>query len=173
MQPPDRVRLRAWKFGQAVFDLTLTPDGVWLVAPEDSRRAAEIRNAGASAGDLARTWADLNGQFFASPLKADMPKETDAVFIFRRTNSDGSTLMCRVDRKTLTPRSYMLLDAAGKARFSLVLERYTLVDGTPIAQRLVAFSDSGRFQMDLREIELNGQLSASAFTPPRRAEKLK
>jgi hypothetical protein len=102
-----------------------------------------------------------------------MPKETDAVFIFRRTNSDGSTLMCRVDRKTLTPRSYMLLDAAGKARFSLVLERYTLVDGTPIAQRLVAFSDSGRFQMDLREIELNGQLSASAFTPPRRAEKLK
>ena len=35
MRLPDELRMRAWKFGQAVFDLTLTPQGAWLIAPED------------------------------------------------------------------------------------------------------------------------------------------
>src|SRR5262245_2021549 len=32
--PADRARVRAWKFGSAVFDLTILPDGVYLYAPE-------------------------------------------------------------------------------------------------------------------------------------------
>ena len=35
LQRPDFARLRAWVFGQAVFDMTLTPDGLWVVAPKD------------------------------------------------------------------------------------------------------------------------------------------
>src|SRR5262245_46809970 len=34
MAPPDRFRMRAWKFNQAVFDLTLTPDGLWILTPD-------------------------------------------------------------------------------------------------------------------------------------------
>ena len=38
MAPPGRVRLRAWKFNQAVFDLTLTPEGLWVLTPDDPGR---------------------------------------------------------------------------------------------------------------------------------------
>jgi hypothetical protein len=46
IRPPDHTRLRAWKFGQAIFDLTVTPDGVWMIAPQDSDRRDEIKRAG-------------------------------------------------------------------------------------------------------------------------------
>ncbi len=32
MRPPEQARIRAWKLGQAVFDLTLNESGVWLVS---------------------------------------------------------------------------------------------------------------------------------------------
>jgi hypothetical protein len=172
MRPPDRARLRAWKFGQAVFDLTLTPDGAWLLVPSDSSRAAEIRSAGASAADLAGTWADLSGRFFDSPLEAMMPKERADRYLFKRTNPDGSRLYCRVDRKTLTVRNYSLM-AGAKERFSLSLSHYSLIGDVPFAHRLIATSETGAVQVDLRDVELNGEIPAGAFAPPRRAEKLK
>jgi hypothetical protein len=54
---PDDLRLRAWKLGRAVFDLTLTRDGAWLLTPTDpsikiapaaaSRPPPSLRRAGA------------------------------------------------------------------------------------------------------------------------------
>src|SRR5690242_13070979 len=49
MRLPDELRLRAWKFGQAVFDLTLTRQGAWLIAPEDPEQRAQVQTAGVSA----------------------------------------------------------------------------------------------------------------------------
>src|SRR5438105_2819264 len=45
LDPPTRARLRAWKFGHAVFDMTLTPEGLWLVAPDDPDRRRELTAA--------------------------------------------------------------------------------------------------------------------------------
>src|SRR5215207_7588135 len=42
MEPPGKLRLRAWKFGQAVFDLTLTPDGLWVMTPQDPNRREKV-----------------------------------------------------------------------------------------------------------------------------------
>ena len=38
MAPPEKLRLRAWKFGRAVFDLTLTEAGLWVMTPQDAGR---------------------------------------------------------------------------------------------------------------------------------------
>jgi hypothetical protein len=38
--------------------------------------------------------------------------------------------------------------------------------------RLVAVSDGGTVEVELREVEVNPELPENAFAPPRRAEKL-
>ena len=48
------VRLRAWKLGQAVFDLTLTPVGLWIETPKDEQRHQQVAPASLSASKFAR-----------------------------------------------------------------------------------------------------------------------
>jgi len=169
--PPDRARVRAWKFGQAVFDLTVTPEGVWMVSPEDSGRREQIRSAGVSAAKLARTWSVLSGGFFDQPgLTTQM---SDGRMLVRREASRGEpAVVCEVDRRTLTPRKYSVLDDGGATRFSLTMDRYQEFGDVVWPMRMVAVSDGGTVEVELREAEVNPELPAAAFTPPRRAEKL-
>jgi outer membrane lipoprotein-sorting protein len=171
IRPPDHSRLRAWKFGQAVFDLTVTPDGVWIIAPDDPDRRDDIRRAGNTAADFGRTFSSLLGSYFSS---SDLDATEDGNLMrFRQNRPDGTSLTSDVDRRTLTPRRYKLIDPSGRTRFQLVLDRYKLVDDIPWPRRITADSDTGRIQIELRDIELNVELPAAAFTPPKRAEKLK
>jgi hypothetical protein len=170
MQPPQRTRIRAWKFGHAVFDLTVTPDGVWIVSPDDSQRKEQIRAAGVSAGQLARTWSVLSGGFFDEP--GLIPHATDAQLVVRRERPGEPTVVCEVDRRTLTPRHYTLLDDRGRTRFSLALDQYQTFGGVVWPTHLVAKSDGGTVDIALRKVDVNPDLPAAAFTPPRRAEKL-
>src|SRR3954464_6755942 len=64
MQPPAKLRLRAWKMNQAVFDLTAIGENVWLVAPPDSSHASEIRSAGVSSAELGKMWSMFTSEFF-------------------------------------------------------------------------------------------------------------
>ena len=171
IQPPDRSRMRAWKFGQAIFDLTLTPDGVWLVAPRDTTHGEDIRRAGATAADFAGTFSSLMGSFFGSNDLTAV--ESSRVIRFTHARPDGSALTCEVDRRTLTQRRYALIDAGIVRRFTLVLDRYELVQSIPWPRRIIADSSGGRIAVDLRNVEINTDLPPSAFAPPRRAEKLK
>jgi len=43
LKPPDSARLRAYKFSHAVFDMTLTPDGLWLLGPWEHPRPIILR----------------------------------------------------------------------------------------------------------------------------------
>jgi hypothetical protein len=171
MRPPERARIRAWKFGRAVFDLTVTPEGVWVVSPEDSKRREQIRSAGVSAGQLARTWAVLSGGFFdEGGLKTEL---TDGRMLVRREASGGEpAVVCEVDRRTLTPRKYSMLDDRGATRFTLTMDRYRQFGDVVWPMRLVAVSDGGTVEVELREVDVNPELPGAAFTPPRRAEKL-
>ena len=169
MAPPDRLRLRAWKFGQAVFDLTLTPDGLWVVTPDDPSRREKVLPATLSAAQLGREWAMLNGQFFSQP---DLKLGGDAKwFTVSRTLGDGRTVACRADRATLTPRKYVMTDAAGATRFTLKLSDYRVVNQIPWPHRSTAVSDEGTIDVRLKEVELNQELAPNAFKPPRRAER--
>jgi outer membrane lipoprotein-sorting protein len=170
MQPPERARMRAWKFGRAVFDLTVTPEGVWAVIPEDPKRKEQITSAGVSAAKLAKTWSVLSGGFFESQ---GLTAETaGSKMLVRRVTPGEALVICEVDRKTLTPRKYSMLDDQGKTRFSLALERYRQFGEVVWPTKLVAISDGGTVEIELREVEINPELEAAAFVPPRRAEKL-
>jgi hypothetical protein len=169
MAPPDRLRLRAWKFSQAVFDLTLTPDGLWVMTPDDPARREKVLPASLSAAQLGREWALLSGSFFGDPgLK--VRTASDAVVVTKSLD-DGRAVVCDVDRRTLTPRRYRLLDPAGRTRFTLRLSQYGLFGGIPWPTRLNAVSEDGRIGIVLKDVELNGEVAPNAFKPPRRAEK--
>ncbi len=170
MQPPDRVRLRAWKLGQAVFDLTLTPDGLWVAMPPDEQNRKRIFPASLDAGKMARTWALLSGEFFIG----DEPRVVDnggSRFRIERI-IEGQRITCDVDRATLTPRQYMLIDPAGKQRLELREDHYRQIDGIPWPTHLTARSESGVVIVDMTDIELNSELPPAAFVPPRRAERI-
>ena len=81
-------------------------------------------------------------------------------------------VVCEVDRRTLTPRKYSVLDDRGATRFSLTMDRYRQFGDVVWPMRMVAVSEGGMVEVELREAEVNPELPAAAFTPPRRAEKL-
>lgn len=169
MQPPGKARIRAWKFGQAVFDLTINDQGMWLVAPEKSSHAQDIRKAGTNAGELAKTLASVMGQYFQD--RQIVGAQRGDVMEFSQKEANG-TLRCEVDRRTLTARKYVLVDERGQVRFSLSMEKYAVIDGIPWPKRMVARSDAGTVQVDLNDVELNGELAPGAFVPPKRAERI-
>ena len=169
MAPPDRLRLRAWKFNQAVFDLTLTPDGLWVVAPDDPSRREKVLPASLNAAQFGREWAMLNGGFF---LQIDLVTQDSGKWLnVRRRLEDGRTIVCGVDRSTLTPRHYEMLDPQGHSRFRFLLDDYRMIEGVPMATWLIARSAEGNIEIRLKDVELNQDLAPTAFTPPRRAEK--
>jgi hypothetical protein len=170
LDPPDRARLRAWKFGQAVFDMTLTPEGLWLVAPDDPDRRREITAAGANTARLTREWLRLmTGAFDAPNLTA---RDDGPRLLVTQSNPDGTTMTCTVAKDTLTPRRFTLTDPEGTQRFSLTLDRYADYAAIVWPRRIDAVSDTGRIRIDLREVEINGDLPETAFRPPRRAEQI-
>jgi outer membrane lipoprotein-sorting protein len=170
MQPPERARIRAWKFGRGIFDLTVTPEGVWVVVPDDPGRREQMMSAGVSAGKLAKTWSVLSGGFFESPGLTT--EERGNKLVVRRKIADEPVVMCEVDRRTLTPRKYTMIDDTGKTRFTLSLEQYKKYGEVVWPTRLMAVSESGTVEVNLSEVEVNPELPANAFVPPRRAEKL-
>jgi hypothetical protein len=165
MRPPDRARLRAWKFGNAVLDLTLTDDELWLESSQDSSHKSQIAAAGVSAAQVAKMWALLSGGFFNSPNL--VAHDRGDVLIVRHGN-----IVCTVDRDTLTPRQYQMQDDTGRTQFSLSLDDYRQFGDLVWPMRITAVSSSGRVVVRLDDVQLNQELPDTAFKPPRRAEKL-
>jgi hypothetical protein len=169
-QPPDRLRLRAWKLGRAVFDLTLRPEGLWLVAPDDASLKQKVQKANVGAAEIARNWSMLSGAFFGcDDLKMERLQKG---LLISAPHDEQLLLRCYVDPRALVPWLYLLQDQNNRVRFGLGLNDYRMVDGIPYPHRLGADSDSGRIVVQLEEVELNEELAPAAFKPPRRAEKL-
>ena len=168
-QPPDHLRLRAWKFGRAIFDLTLTPEGLWLVAPDDPSLRQKVEKANLGAADIARNWAMLSGRVFELPYTG-IYRSGDELSLSSPHN--GLMLHCYIDGRVLVPWRYQLKDSHGKTQFSLDLDDYRMIGDLPYAHRLEARSRAGRVVVQLEDVELNTELAPGAFKPPRRAEKL-
>jgi len=169
-QPPDHLRLRAWKLGRAIFDLTLTPEGFWLLSPEDPSLRDKVQKANVGAAEIARNWSMLSGEFFN---RADLKVERQSNDLILIAPHDRDlTLRCHVDARALVPWLYLLQDAGNKTRFSLNLDDYRMLGDLPYPHRIQADSEGGRIIVQLEEVELNEELAPAAFKPPRRAEKL-
>lgn len=168
---PGWVRLRAWKFNRAVFDLTLQPAGLWVMTLDDPKRKAQVLPASVSAETFVRQWSYFNGELFDLAYAEDAEVEGDTLELRpgRTTTKAGSHLRCEVDRRTLTPRRYVYDD--GRRNFELVLDRYREINGVPWPTRLTATGTMGTVVVEQRNVEINGELAPNAFVPPRRAEK--
>src|SRR4051812_47947752 len=51
-----RLRIRTWKFGQAIFDLTAKPDGVWLAADSQGDTPPDERLKSLKPEHIAEAW---------------------------------------------------------------------------------------------------------------------
>ena len=178
MQIPGSLRLRAWKFGQAVFDLTYTPEGLWIEVGGDSSRRQDVMPASLSAARMAKAWTFLDGEFFNGPFDsagAVIDRGGPTFTVRRSMSEDSPPVSCDIERVTLTPRRYHVddpgQDPAAKPAFTLALERYADFAGVVWPTRIVATSAGGKVKIVLRDVEINGELAPSAFVPPRRAEK--
>ena len=169
--PSHGVRLRAWKFSQALFDLTLTADGVWIEIPKDRGGRDRVLPATLGASQLARAVSLFTGDFFEGPglMVVD---ETASAFRVRKPLDGGRVMTALVDRPTITVRRYELAQAGGAKRFSLILSGYDQFHGIAWSTTLDATSEGGRIRVELRDVELNGPIPPEAFIPPHGAEKL-
>src|SRR4051812_10020811 len=116
----NEARIRAWKFGQAVFDLTVIHDGVYVVAPRDSAQREQILKAGSNASRMIHEWLGM----MTGALNSDEVQERGNELIVREKKDAGTSLLITIDRLTATPRVYRLLDSEGRERFSLMLSDY-------------------------------------------------
>ena len=92
-------------------------------------------------------------------------------FWIRKPLENGQQMTAEIDRSTLTVRQYQLADAAGVIRLRLIVQDYRMFNSIPWPTHLTARSDDGTIDVELRDVELNGDLAPGAFTPPRGAEK--
>lgn len=164
------VRIRAWKLSQAVFDLTLTPQGLWIEMPHDAGRRQQMAPASLSASQLARALAIFGGEVFDGP-DVQVIDGGGPEFQVRKPMEDGRRMTADVDRRALVVRQYRLADASGVVHFTLTPKQYQTINGLPWPTRLIARSDTGTIDVELRDIELNTELPPGAFHPPRGAEK--
>lgn len=167
---PTRARLRAWKFGTPVFDLTVLPQGVWILAQEqageDPRR---LDAASLPAASMSPILELLNPGFFRRAI-AGSGSSDGPLLVVTGAALGRQDVHCEIDRATLTPRRFTLLTEAGSAEFTL--DRYAIVGDTVWPRRLGFRNDSGQIVVRLHEIEINTDVPDRAFVPPARARKL-
>ncbi|MFN0010128.1 MAG: hypothetical protein ACKVS8_00640 [Phycisphaerales bacterium] len=174
-----RVRLRAWKLGRPVFDLTLTDGTAWLIAPEN----APLNDRGTPSSGLPPPPADAAAspaRRIGAALDRIGPRFFQAATVVRSspetitaTGAGADSTTCEIDRVTLTPRRFIpggATDSAGTAS-DLRLSEYRLIGEIVWAHRLRLNGPGGAADVLMSDVELNGDLPPGAFTPPVRARR--
>jgi hypothetical protein len=171
MRNPGWLRLRAWKLNRAVFDLTLQPAGLWIMAMDDPNRRDELMPATVNSAEFVEQWSYFNGKLFDLADAAGSRVGGDTLIVAANRFEKGTPprFVCEVDRATLTPRTYRYDDSG--PRFSLNLEEYREINGVLWPTRLIARGSMGTVTIEQRNVEMNRELAENAFVPPRRAEK--
>jgi len=168
-QPPHRLRLRAWKFSQAVFDITLNDDGLFVLDKNPSTEASEklqrINHA-----RFVEAIALLPG--FERNALWQVRAGTDDEFTITRPSPDqGAALECTVDKNTLVRKRCVYRNDTGHDRQSLSFDAYAVVGNAVWPMHVEGSGESGSFALLFDGIDVNVELAARAFDPPRRALK--
>ena len=159
---PDHFRVRAWKLDHAAFDVTTTPEGVWIDAPEDLEPVARDL-------DLRLAWSLASGVFLQGDLLVADHREGEITLVERDKAVDRPPIVCIVDARTLTPRRYEVRGSSHEVLYTVKLDRYRRYGEIIWPQRIVFESRAGTMTVDIQEAEFNGELAPLAFEPPRRA----
>lgn len=170
LAPPDRARIRAYKFTQAVFDMTLNADGLFIFVPRERGKPGELLDATSGAAGAIRQWlSTFAGQIDTADAQV---RETSRTISITRRDANGMTRTMEIDRRTLTRQAEIVRDADGRQRFGLTFDEYRDFDSTLWPTRIVATSDRGQITVETHELQPNVAADA-AFTPPPRAVEVK
>jgi hypothetical protein len=196
-----RLRLRAWKLGRTVLDVTVDQGVAWVLdSQQDQPSSDQQPSTSTTPASTAQVTAaqvraalDLLGPgFFQAARVIDAPTALGPVAqgaLFAQGPALGRPdALCEIDLATLTVRRFALIDGAGQLQAELVLRDYALVApqgspapdaaasltvSIPIPTRITVRSASGgTIDVRLSEPELNAPLALGAFTPPARAQRL-
>lgn len=166
LEGDQRLRLRAWKFNTALFDVTVNEDGTWLVVSD------ELDDRAPDAADQLGRLGEQLGPMLRGPDFAEADLRTSGGNIGRsqQITAQWPGVWSEIDAKTLTPTVFHFTgdDAHGLDRIET---HYTDYDGVVWLWRIEAFGSFGQIQLDFSDVELNGELNPRAFKPPRRAVK--
>ena len=167
---PSHLRIRAWKLHHPAFDLTATPQGIFLEASSSDEKLDRV----ALGTNITKAWSTFTGGFLLRPLVIDETRSTAGTIVLRESKSEKVQVVmhCMVDRRTLTPRAYEATGSDGKILYAIRLERYRQV-GEIIWPRRITFESGERIiSISVDEVEFNSEPTEHAFTPPRGAERL-
>ena len=164
---PRHMRLRAWKLGHVALDITLTPQGLWVMAGRDPVAGSELVG-GLDAGRFMEAWAIATGGLFGRRDLSveDAGGEEFAVVCPDEREGNRWMIRCLVERSTLTPRTVLVQDSAGIVHYTMVLDRYRSFDGLVWPTRMTGSSEHGSFVLEMAHPEFNEALAPAAFKPP-------
>jgi hypothetical protein len=166
---PHRLRIRTWKLGQAVFDLTLREDGAWLFESRRDRTANRFDSRTLSVKRIGESLDLLGSAYFQTAV----PVGGDESSLVVRGHAFGlRDIDCEIDRATLTPTRFILPTGPDTPDRQLLLSRYIAADEHVWPGRMQLLDSAGAITIRFGVVEVNGEIPPSAFTPPRRAQLL-
>jgi hypothetical protein len=166
LAPPDRAHLRASKLGHTVFDLTETGDALYLQAGASPRETA----AGTTAAQVTKGMGLITGKFFSDP--AIVARDDGPTLMLTLKKPGEPPIFCEVDRRTLTARSFRMVNDHDQTVFTMTLGEYDTQNGVVWPRRVTAVSAAGTIVVLLDDIEINGELTPAAFVPSPGAMRL-
>jgi hypothetical protein len=173
-QTPGSLRLRAWKFGHAVFDLTLTGGKGWVMLPDNRQAARKLDPANISARRVGDAFELLGPSYFRTASSVNEVRPTGGPLLVVRGWALGrDDVVCEIDRRTLTPRRFVMGTADGTNASEIKLDGWAVTqNGMVWPLRMSLASPMGEVLVVIRSVELNGDIPVGAFVPPKRAVEL-
>jgi hypothetical protein len=166
---PNRLRIRAWKLGQAVFDLILKDDQVWLYQPRNGRRAEGFDAQHLPHQQLKEAWDLLGPAYFETAV----PIENQAGQLSTRGTLFGNgDIDCDIERSTLTPTRFTFPGSNEGPSQQLLLSHYVSIESHVWPGRVQLLGPQGSLIIRFNDTEINGDIPSTAFTPPRRAKRI-
>ncbi|MFQ5494505.1 MAG: hypothetical protein ACE5EX_03910 [Phycisphaerae bacterium] len=166
-QPPDRVRVRAWKRSSAVFDITLNPDGLYVYHPRGRR------DHGLLAQRLTRQHLVEVVSRFPSLARRPrgprgrQPQPVGSIPARRVPTGNGETN----SGEAQAPTEFAFRDTAGRIRHTLRCRTYRRFGDIEWPMRVEARGDDGSVEFLFDRVQINRPLPERAFVPPRRATR--
>jgi len=167
---PGFLRIRAWKFSQPVMDITLTPAGLWLYSAQDDESPGNRPSPFASltAEQLRQAWSLVMGEIPLDSWTWDQTTSQPDITI-RQDWESGGSIVCTIDRPTLTLRRCTVTRSTDATVLTLTLDRYQAIEQVAVPTRVIMQSQHGTITILLDDVSLSEELPPTAFDAPRRA----
>ncbi len=166
-QPPSYLRLRASKLSQTVFDITLTPDGLFVLNKGRGKHGTGAAKLLTRDGLIEAT--SLLPGFSPHDHWQGSDGANDTFSRSRPLGSGESVITCTVDKNTLTTTRCDYLDDTGTAHQSITFDTYRTFGGIVWPMHIVGTGTGGSFEIIFATVEINPDLPTRAFVPSRSA----